>query len=96
MKESWKLPIYFHNARQFDSNLILKAFRKEDGNISVLPNSMESFISFTYEKCEIKDSMQFLPTSLGELAIKLPVNDPYINSILEIALEGFQDNRICT
>ena len=54
---------------------------------------MELFISFTYEKCEVKDSIQFLPAGLDELAKSLPVDDPYINQSLDEAIIGLDDNK---
>lgn len=53
---------------------------------------MEQFISFTYDNCEIKDSLQFLPTSLDNLSKTLPTNDPDLNEILEEALIGFENS----
>ena len=88
VKEDWKLPIFFHNGRRFDSHLILRALNSTDEDITVLPHNVEQFISFTYGKCEVKDSIQFLMKSLDKIAKTLPLNDQYINSLLEDALHG--------
>ena len=62
--------------------------KSTDENFTILPHSLESFISFTYGKCEVKDSLQFLQASLDEVSKSIPKDDPYINSILEESLSG--------
>ena len=84
-KQSWKLPIFFHNAQKYDSHFILTALNENDTNVRILPHNIENFISFTYGRCEVKDTIQFLQSGLEKLAKTLPVNDPYINNILEEA-----------
>ena len=82
------MQIFFHYALHFDLHLTLRALNSTDENETILPHSHESFISFTYGKCEVKDSLQFLEASLDEASKSIPKDDPYINSILEESLSG--------
>ena len=92
-KLNWKLPIFFHNGRRFDNHLILEALSNQEEDITVLPHSLETFISFSYNRCEIKDSFQFMHSSLDDLSKKLPRNDAYLNSLIKEALEGDFHNK---
>ena len=55
----------FHNLRGYDSNLIFKELSKFNCNISVIPNGLEKYMSFTLNKNIVfKDSMLFLNSSV--------------------------------
>ena len=74
------VPIVFHNLRGYDSHLIIKeAWRLHQGEISVIPNSTEKFMSFKVGYLRFIDSFQFLATSLGTLAenLKSPSGDAF-------------------
>ena len=47
LKISKKVPEIFHNLRGYDSHLIFKELSKLDCKISVIPNGLEKYMSFT-------------------------------------------------
>ena len=47
LKVSKKLPVIFHNLRGYDSHLIFEELGKFDCKISVIPNGLEKYMSFT-------------------------------------------------
>ena len=66
----------FHNLRGYDSNLIFKELSKFNCNISVIPNGLEKYMSFTLNKNIVfKDSMLFLNSSLDKLVKTLNDKD---------------------
>jgi len=86
-KESHTIPVIMHNLSGYDCHLIIKQLATEmDGNISIIPNNSEQYISFTKtvwhstegtdvrEKIRLKfiDSFRFMPDSLSKLASLLP------------------------
>ena len=48
MKISKKLPIIFHNLREYDSHLIIKELSKFNCNINVIPNRLEKLEEFFF------------------------------------------------
>lgn len=78
-----KIPVVFHNLRNYDAHLIMQGFKKiKDHEISVIANNMEKYISFSLSKKHNKsritlqfvDSFQFMSTSLEKLVDNLPHN----------------------
>ena len=66
--KNFKLPVVFHNLKGYDSHFILQYVgRLEKKQISVIPNTMEKYLSFTIDKCVFLDSLQFLNASLESL-----------------------------
>ena len=62
------LPVVFHNLKGYDSHLIIKeAYKLNSGNISVIPNNFEKFMSFKIGDLKFLDSFQFLSSSLEQL-----------------------------
>ena len=59
-------------------------------DINVLPQNTETFISFEFGDCVVKDSLQFLPDSLDKLAQTL-ADDPNITDLLKEAPIGFKN-----
>ena len=57
-KISKKLPVIFHNLTGYDSHLIFKELGKFVCKISVIPNGLEKYMSFTLNNNIVfKDSM---------------------------------------
>ncbi|CAL1297347.1 unnamed protein product [Larinioides sclopetarius] len=80
---SKKIPVVFHNLRNYDGHLIMQEIGKlKDYEISVVPTTMEKYITFSlskkYNKIKVSlnfiDSYQFLSTSLEKLVQNLTVN----------------------
>ena len=63
-KEHYKLPVFFHNLRGYDSHLIMQAIRKHHRRIDVIQNNYEQYQSITIGQLKVLDSFQFLPDSL--------------------------------
>ena len=47
LKLNHKIPIVFHNRKNYDSHLIMQELRKFNLKISVIPNGLEKYMSFT-------------------------------------------------
>ena len=76
LKVSKKLPVIFHNLRGYDSHLVMKELAKFNCKISVIPNGLEKYMSFTLNNnIDFKDSMFFLNSSLEKLAKNLSDKD---------------------
>ena len=73
--KTWKLPVVLHNLKNYDSHLIIKALEKEHGDIRVVPNNMEKFMSMDVGQLRFIDSFQFLATSLERLVDGLTTDD---------------------
>lgn len=66
--KNFKLPVIFHNLKGYDSHFILQYVgQMNKGEISVIPNTMEKYMSFTIDNCIFLDSVQFLNASLESL-----------------------------
>lgn len=62
------LPIILHNMSKFDGRLIMSAVGKYGHkNISVLPQSVDTYVSIMIGKCRYLDSKRFLNASLASL-----------------------------
>ena len=76
------VPVIFHNLIEYDSHLIFKELSKFNGlKISVIPNGLEKYTSFTLNKNLIFiDSMLFMNSSLDQLVKNLSDEDfQYLN-----------------
>ncbi|MFM2392193.1 MAG: hypothetical protein RLZZ546_170 [Bacteroidota bacterium] len=61
------IPVVFHNAKNYDSHIILKNIVKNIKRVSCIPNNEEKYISFSIEKLRFIDSFQFMASSLEKL-----------------------------
>ena len=65
LKLTKKVPIIFHNLKDYDCRLIMLAIGKSDVEISVIPNGLETYIDFTIKSDLVFiDSIQFVNSSL--------------------------------
>ena len=72
LKISKKVPIIFHNLKKYDNHLIFKELSKFNLSVSVIPNGLENYMSFTLNKnIGFIDSMLFMNRSLDKLAKNL-------------------------
>ena len=66
----------FHNLRGYDSHLTFKELSKFNCRVSVIPNGLEKYMSFTLNKNIVFiDSMLFLNSSLDKLVKNLSSED---------------------
>ena len=71
-----KIPVRFHNLRGYDSHLIIKEISKFDVKVSVIPNGLEKYMTFTINRNLVFiDSMQYMNSSLDSLVKNLSDND---------------------
>ena len=71
-----KIPVIFHNLRGYDTHLIIKEISKFDVKVSVMPNGLEKYITFTINtNLVFIGSMQFMNSSLDSLVKNLSDND---------------------
>ena len=65
LKISKKVPVIFHNRRGYNSHLIFKDLSKFSCKISVIPNGLKKYMSFTLNNNVVFiDSMVFMISSL--------------------------------
>ena len=71
-----KIPVIFHNLRDYDSHLIIKEISKFDVKVSVIPNGLKKYMAFTINaSLFFINSMQFMNSSLDSLVKNLSDND---------------------
>ena len=76
LKLNQKIPITFHNLKNYDSHLIMQELGKFNLEISVVPNELEEYMSFTTNnQLSFVDSFQFLSSSLDSLIKNLNKDD---------------------
>ena len=75
-KLNHKIPIIFNNLKNYDSRLIMQELGKCNLKISVIPNGLEKYMSFTIDnKLSFIDSFQFLSSSLHSLVKNVNKDD---------------------
>ena len=76
-KSNHKIPVLFHNLKNYDSHLIMQELGKFNLKINVIPNELEKHMSFSgiNDKLNFLDSFQFLSFSLYDLVRNLNKND---------------------
>ena len=61
-----KLPVVFHNLKNYDSHLVMQELGKFNLRINVIPSGLEKYMRFTINN-EFIDSFQFLSFSSDSL-----------------------------
>lgn len=70
--KNWKIPVFFHNLKNYDSHFIISEVNKQStGKVSVIANSSEKFVTFSYHRLKFLDSCAFLSASLDSLVNNL-------------------------
>ena len=64
-----------HNPKGYDGRLIVEALKSEFGEVRVIPQNMEKYLSITVSILKFIDSLQFTPQSLGSLGKTLEVDE---------------------
>ena len=68
LRLNYKIPVVFHNLKNYDSHLIMQEPGKLNLKISVIPNGLEKYMSFTINnKLIFVDCFQVLNSSLDSL-----------------------------
>ena len=76
LKISKKVTVIFHNLKGYDSHIIFKELSKFNCKISVIPNGLEKYMSFTLnKKLVFIDSMLFMNSNLDRLVKNLSDED---------------------
>ena len=76
LKISKKVPAIFHNLKGYDSHFIFQELRKFDCRVSVIPNGLENYLSFTLNgNIVFIDSMLFIKSSLDKMVKNLSDED---------------------
>ena len=71
-----KVPVIFHNLRDYDSHLNFNELDKSDAKIKVIPNELEKYMTFFLNKNLVFiDSMQLINSSLNKLVKNLSDQD---------------------
>ena len=84
----WKLPAAIQNIKGYDGHLIVKALKSEFGEVRVIPQNMEKYISITVDRPKFIDSLQFTSQSLDSLVKTLEVDEfKYVREASPIAHE---------
>ena len=60
----YKIPVFFHNLKGYDSHLIISEVGKYTENLQAIPQNYEKMISFGYGHLRFLDSLAFLSSSL--------------------------------
>ena len=67
IKLTRKVPVIFHNLKGYDSHLIMQEIGKFDVKIGVIPNGLEKYMQFAFNKSlAFINSMQVMNSSLDE------------------------------
>ena len=59
-KKKCKLPIVFHNLRGDDAHLICQKIKRKHGQVIVIPNNSERYISFDVGRLKFLDSVSIV------------------------------------
>jgi len=83
-RQTYKIPIFFHNFRGYDGHFITKALEHFQGEtIRVIGQGMEKYLTLTIGHLVFKDSLMFLGASLQSLG----------DNLLKAGIENFKNFR---
>ena len=75
-KLNHKIPVVFHNLKNYDSHLIVQELGKFSLNINVILSGLEKYMSFSINnKLSLIGSFQYLSSSLESLVKNLGNDD---------------------
>ena len=104
VKLNHKIPVVFHNLKNYDSHLIMQELGKFNLKINVMPNGLEKYMSFSINNnLSFIDSFQFLSSSLDSLVKNLDKDDfkyssqEFDNNVLDLVKQkGLYPNEYMT
>ena len=69
VKLNHKIPVVFHNLKNYDSHLIMQELGRFNLKMHVMPNGLQKYMSFSINnnKLSFIDGCQFLSSSFGNL-----------------------------
>ena len=67
----YKVPVIFHNLKNYDGHLIIQNVGEHTSKIDVIPQNYEKYISFGFDHFKFLDSAALLAASLDTLASNL-------------------------
>ena len=91
---SFKIPVFFHNFRGYDAHLIVHEFgKRRDREIKVIGQNMEKYLQVEWGKNMVfRDSLQFLPASLEQLAVSLAkVGRGYFTNLHDVVTDVYPE-----
>ena len=95
---SFKIPVFFHNFRGNDAHLIVHEFgQRPDREIKVIRQNMEKYLQLEWGLTMVfRDSLQFLPASLEQLAASLAIvlGRGYFQNLHDVVTEVYPDADI--
>lgn len=85
-----KIPVIFHNAKRYDSNLILRHVKDTAAlyNLQVIAENYEQMKSISFSNLRIVDSIAFMSGSLDSLVQDLRTDKNYKWNILNTHMKG--------
>lgn len=90
IKLGYKVPVFFHNLRGYDSHFIMEEITKFCTKLDCIPNTMDKYIAFSTEILDFKDSAQFMMASLESLAKSVPKN---LLKCMKQEFKGLEEER---
>ena len=76
LKLNHKIPIVFHNLKNYDSHLIMQKLDKFNLKINVIPKELQKYLNFTInKKLSFIGTFQFLSSSLDSFVKNLGKDD---------------------
>ena len=70
-RESRKIPVIFHNLKNYDSHLLMQHLGSTRRQITCIANTTEKYMAFRIGNLQFLDSYQFMPDSLDKLVNNL-------------------------
>ena len=101
VKLNHKIPVVFHNLKNYDSQFIMQELGKFNLKINVIPNGLEKYMSFSINnKLSFIDSFQFVSSSLDSLIKNLTkdgfnyLSQEFDNNVLDLVKQkGFYPHQ---
>ena len=90
--KNYKVPVFIHNCKGYDSHLIINKLVHFDSikKLKVIPKTEEKYITFEFGKLKFVDSLSFMNKSLDKLVENLRNGDKYDMSNFKHTLKYFK------
>ena len=80
-KSEWKLPVVIHKLKGYAGHLIVKALKSEFGEVRVIPQNMDKYLSITVGRLKFIDSLQIMDSSARFNESRLPSQDAFFSKL---------------